>query len=103
MSRGGWRLTHPSGPQSKADLQASGWKHWSLESEGGAGKEMNANQERFMAEVVLSWLLNVTPALSGRLPGLPGIPQDVAGLTRKFETSPVGGPTCRKTPISVSA
>ena len=24
-------------------------------------------------------------------PGLPGIPQDVAGLTRKFETSPVGG------------
>ena len=43
------------------------------------------------------------PALSGRLPGLPGIPQDVAGLTRKFETSPVGGPTCRKTPISLSA
>ena len=39
------------------------------------------------------------PALSGRLPGLPGIPQDVAGLTRKFETSAVGGPTCRKTPI----
>ena len=43
------------------------------------------------------------PALSGRLPGLPGMPQDVAGLTRKFETSPVGGPTCRKTPISLSA
>ena len=32
-----------------------------------------------------------------------GVPQDVAGLTRKFETSPVGGPTCRKTPISLSA
>ena len=43
------------------------------------------------------------PELSVRLPGLPGIPQDVAGLTRKFETSPVGGPTCRKTPISLSA
>ena len=42
------------------------------------------------------------PALSGRVPGLPGIPQDVAGLTRKFETSPVGGPSCRKTPISLS-
>ena len=27
----------------------------------------------------------------------------IAGLTRKFETSPVGGPTCRKTPISLSA
>lgn len=66
MSRGGWRLTHPSGPQSKADLQASGWKHWSLESEGGAGKEMNANQERFMAEVVLSWLLNVNRKDGGK-------------------------------------
>ena len=30
----------------------------------------------------------------------PGTPQDEAGLTRKFETSPIGGPTCRKTPIS---
>ena len=43
------------------------------------------------------------PALSGRVPGLPGTRQDEAGLTRKFETSPVGGPTCRKTPISLSA
>ena len=43
------------------------------------------------------------PAFSGRLPGLPGTPQDEASLTRKFETSPVGGPTCRKTPISLSA
>ena len=43
------------------------------------------------------------PALSGRVPGLPSTPQDEAGLTRKFETSPVGGPTCGKTPISRSA
>ena len=41
--------------------------------------------------------------MSGRVPGLPSTPQDEAGLTRKFETSPVGGPTCRKTPISLSA
>ena len=26
------------------------------------------------------------------VPGLPGAPQDEAGLTRKFETSHVGGP-----------
>ena len=45
----------------------------------------------------------LTPALSGRVPGLPSTPQDEAGLTRKFETSPVGVPTCRKTPISLSA
>ena len=44
-----------------------------------------------------------SPALSGRVPGLPSTPQDEAGLTRKFETSPVGGPSCRKTPISLSA
>ena len=30
-------------------------------------------------------------------------PQDEAGLTRKFETSHVGGATCRTTPISWSA
>ena len=40
------------------------------------------------------------PALSGRVPGLPSTPQDETGLTRKFETSPVGVPTCRKTPTS---
>ena len=34
------------------------------------------------------------------VPGLPGAPQDEAGLTRKFETSHVGGATCRMTPIS---
>ena len=33
------------------------------------------------------------------VPDLPGAPQDEAGLTRKFETSHVGGATCRKTPI----
>ena len=32
-----------------------------------------------------------------------GMEGDEAGLTRKFETSPVGGTTCRKTPISLSA
>ena len=37
------------------------------------------------------------------VPGLPGAPQDDAGLTRKFEMSHVGGATCRKTPISRSA
>ena len=31
-------------------------------------------------------------------PGLPGAPQDDAGLTRKFEMSHVGGATCR-TPL----
>lgn len=36
------------------------------ESEGGAEKEMNANQERFMAEVALSWLLNVTRKDGGK-------------------------------------
>ena len=35
--------------------------------------------------------------------GLPGAPQGEAGLTRKFETSHVGGATCRTTPISRSA
>ena len=44
-----------------------------------------------------------SPALSGRVPGLHSTPQDEASLTRKFETSPVRGPTCRKTPISLSA
>ena len=29
------------------------------------------------------------------VPGLPGAPQGEAGLTRKFETSHVGGATCR--------
>ena len=37
------------------------------------------------------------------VPGLPGAPQDDAGLTRKFEMSHVGGATCRTTPISRSA
>ena len=31
--------------------------------------------------------------------GLPGAPQEEAGLTRKFETSHVGGATCRTPPI----
>ena len=31
--------------------------------------------------------------------GLPGAPQDEAGLTRKFETSHVGGATCGTAPI----
>ena len=30
------------------------------------------------------------PVLSGRVPGLPSTPKDEAGLTRKFEASPVG-------------
>ena len=33
------------------------------------------------------------------VPGLPGAPQDEAGLTRKFETRNVGGATCRTPPI----
>ena len=37
------------------------------------------------------------------VPGLPGAPQDEAGLTRKFETSHVGGATGRKPPIPRSA
>ena len=37
------------------------------------------------------------------VPGLPGPPQDEAGLTRKFETSHVGGATCRTPPIPRSA
>ena len=37
------------------------------------------------------------------VPGLPGAPQDEAGLTRKLETSHVGGATCQLTPISRSA
>ena len=37
------------------------------------------------------------------VPGLPGAPQDEAGLTRKFETSHVGGATCRTPPIPQSA
>ena len=32
------------------------------------------------------------------VPGLPGAPQDEAGLTRKFETSHVGGATGRTPP-----
>ena len=44
-----------------------------------------------------------SPAWSGRVSGLPGAPQDEAGLTRKFETSHLGGATCRATPISRSA
>ena len=36
------------------------------------------------------------------VPGLPGAPQDDAGLTRKFEMSHVCGATCRTTPISRS-
>ena len=38
-----------------------------------------------------------------RVPGLPGTRQDEAGLTRKFETSHVGGATCRTTPFPWSA
>ena len=37
------------------------------------------------------------------VPSLPGAPQDEAGLTRKFETSHVGGATCRTPPIPRSA
>ena len=37
------------------------------------------------------------------VPGLPGAPQDDAGLTRKFEMSHVCCATCRTTPISPSA
>ena len=37
------------------------------------------------------------------VPSLPGAPQDEAGLTRKFETSHVGGATCRTTLIPRSA
>ena len=33
------------------------------------------------------------------VPGLPFAPQDEAGLTRKLETSHVGGATCRTPPI----
>ena len=44
-----------------------------------------------------------SPAWSGRGPGPPGSPQDEAGLTRKFETSHVGGATCRTPPIPRSA
>ena len=36
------------------------------------------------------------------VPGLPGAPQDEAGLTRKFETSHVGDATCRMTPDSTA-
>ena len=36
------------------------------------------------------------------VPDLPGAPQDEAGLTRKFETSHVGGSTYQTTPISRS-
>ena len=34
------------------------------------------------------------------VPGLPGAPQDEAGVMRKFEMSHVVGATCRMTPIS---
>ena len=37
------------------------------------------------------------------VPGLPGAPHNEAGLTRKFETSHVGGATCRTPPIPRSA
>ena len=37
------------------------------------------------------------------VPGPPGAPQDEAGLTRKFETSHVGGATCRTPSIPRSA
>ena len=37
------------------------------------------------------------------VPGLPGAPQDEAGLTWKFETSHVGGATGRTPPIPRSA
>ena len=37
------------------------------------------------------------------VPGLPGAPQDEAGLTRKFETSHVGGATFQTPPIPLSA
>ena len=41
--------------------------------------------------------LFATPWLEG-VPGLPGAPQDEAGLTRKFETSHVGGGAAREAP-----
>ena len=41
--------------------------------------------------------------MTERLHGLPGAPQDEAGLTRKFETSHVGGATGRTPPIPRSA
>ena len=41
--------------------------------------------------------------LTSLAPGLPGAPQDEAGLTRKFETSHVGGATGRTPPIPRSA
>ena len=37
------------------------------------------------------------------VPGLPGAPQDEAGLTRTLEMSHVGGATRRTTPIPRSA
>ena len=37
------------------------------------------------------------------VPGLPGAPQEEAGLTRKLETSHVGGATCRTPRIPRSA
>ena len=43
------------------------------------------------------------PAQVGGRPRDPGAPQDEAGLTRKFETSHVGGATGRTPPIPRSA
>ena len=45
---------------------------------------------------------NTLRGLEG-VPGLPGAPQDEACLTRKFETSHVGGATCRTPPVPRSA
>ena len=49
----------------------------------------------------LAWRIPWTIPLRGLegVCGLPGAPQDEAGLTRKFETSHVGGATCRTPPI----
>ena len=55
-------------------------------------------------EAGTSGFLSVSPlrGLEG-VPGLPGAPQDEAGLTRKFETSHVGGASGRTPPIPRSA
>ena len=49
------------------------------------------------------WLFGEAP-LRGleRVPGLPGAPQDEAGLTRKVETSHVGGADRKSTRLNSS-
>ena len=55
------------------------------------------------AKVPTHWLPANYSFLQIKGLGLPGAPQDEAGLTRKFETSHVGGATCRTPPIPLSA